>query len=227
MQLIRRGLGRLSRGLGLTAPAAQPTSREEPAGWYDQLYAGTAEYHKSYEQSFYYFLWSVIVDRIRLAKLRRILEIGCGPGQLAGYLLEQGVEKYTGLDFSPQAIAMARQSVPAGEFVVGDARSPEIHARTEHDAIICTEVLEHIEDDLVVVSRFLPGKRCFCSVPNFPYDSHVRHFRDSAEVVDRYGRFFTALDVCTFKSPREPADRFFLFDGIRNHETAIPERPRA
>jgi SAM-dependent methyltransferase len=219
MQLMKRVLHRLSRVTGLTAGPAPLTNREECAGWYDEMFARSCVYAKPYEQSHYYFLWSVIVDRLRRARLARILEIGCGPGQLAAYLLEQGVEQYTGLDFSRQAIEMARRNAPAGRFVVGDARLPEIHAQTEHDAVICTEVLEHVNEDLVVVSRFLPGKRCFCSVPNFPYESHVRHFRDPAEVEDRYGGFFTALDVMAFKSPLDPADRFFLFDGVRNNES--------
>ncbi len=218
MQLIKSNLRRLSRVLGMTAGPTTLTGREESAGWYDEMFARNAMYAKPYEQSHYYFLWSVIVDRIRRANLGRILEIGCGPGQLATYLLERGVQQFTGLDFSSQAIEMARRNAPAGRFVVGDARMPEIYVQTEHDAIICTEVLEHIDDDLVVVSRFLPGKRCFCSVPNFAYESHVRHFRDAAEVAERYGRFFSEFDVTTLKSPMDQADRFFLMDGVRNEE---------
>ena len=42
--------------------------------------------------------------------------------------------------------------------VVGDARDPQIHGEVEHEAIICTEVLEHIEDDLQVIGHFRPGK---------------------------------------------------------------------
>ena len=206
----------LARGVGLMAPAnGDAAGREEGAAFYDAMYAKTVDYHQPFEQSFYYFLWSVIVDRIRTAKIKRVLEIGCGPGQLAAYLHEHGIEKYTGLDFSPQAIDMAKKRTPTANFVVGDARDPAIHQTVEHDAIICTEVLEHIEDDLKVVAAFTPGKRCFCSVPNFPYESHVRHFVDAAEVAKRYGSFFVSLDVMTFRSPRDPNDRFFLMDGIR------------
>jgi 2-polyprenyl-3-methyl-5-hydroxy-6-metoxy-1,4-benzoquinol methylase len=218
LSFLRRAVCSVVRRAGLAgsdAPASV-SGVEEPAGFYDQLYAGSPEYRLPYERSFYYFLWSVIVDRLRQAKLRRILEIGCGPGQLAAYLLEQGAETYTGLDFSPNAIAMAQRNAPRGRFVVGDARSPKIHVETEHDVVICTEVLEHINDDLLVIAQFRPGKRCISSVPNFPYESHVRHFKDAGEVVARYGRFFTGLDVMTFRSPRDANDRFFLLDGIRN-----------
>jgi SAM-dependent methyltransferase len=213
--VIRRALGRLARQVGLRRAAAPP-AREEGAEFYDALYRATPEYHEPYQKSFYYFLWSVIVDRVRRAGIKRVLEIGCGPGQLAAYLFDSGVEQYVGLDFSPQAIEMARKNAPRGRFVVGDARDGAIHAQTEHDVVICTEVLEHIEDDLKVVSAFRPGKRCLCSVPNFPYESHVRHFKDAGEVLARYGAFFDRPDVMTFRSPRSAEDLFFLLDGVRS-----------
>ena len=216
MRNLKQAVKGLARRVGLKRDVGAPIGREEGSGFYDTMYAGTPDYHQRYEQSFYYFLWSVIVDRIRAAGIKRVLEIGCGPGQLAAYLLDQGIEGYVGLDFSPQAIEMARKHAPRGQFVVGDAREPAIHRTTEHGALICTEVLEHITDDLKVVAAFTAGKRCFCSVPNFPYESHVRHFTDAAEVAARYGRFFDQLSVTTFRSPRDPSDRFFLLDGVRN-----------
>jgi trans-aconitate methyltransferase len=148
-----------------------------------------------------------------------VVEIGCGPGQLASLLMEQGVEQYVGLDFSSKAITMAEASVPRGRFFVGDARTTAIYNDFEHDLVICTEVLEHIEDDLVVLSKFLPGKRCLCSVPSFPHETHVRRFRDAGEVKARYGDFFHDLQVLTLKSPNyspHSPDLFFLMDGVRN-----------
>jgi SAM-dependent methyltransferase len=214
---IRRTLGRLARKVGLRPESAPAAGREESAGFYDALYRSTPVYHEPYQKSFYYFLWSVIVDRIRRAGVKRVLEIGCGPGQLASYLLDGHVEQYVGLDFSPQAIEMARKNAPHGRFVVGDARDGAIHAEVEHDLVICTEVLEHIEDDLKVVAAFRAGKRCLCSVPSFPYESHVRHFKDAGEVVARYGAFFEGLDVMTFRSPCDAGDLFFLLDGVRTN----------
>jgi SAM-dependent methyltransferase len=217
MQLLRRTARYLARRVGLARPGSAPSGgREVDAAWYDSLYTATEDYHRPYQEVFYYFLWSVIVDRVRRAGSRRVLEIGCGPGQLAAYLLDQGVEEFVGLDFSPRAIDMARRNAPAGRFLVGDARSSGIYTESEYDLIICTEVLEHIEDDLAVVSKFRPGVRCLCSVPNFPYESHVRFFQDDNEVRARYGSFFHSLDVMTFPSPRAREDHFYLLDGVRN-----------
>src|SRR5947209_3200198 len=121
-----------------------PAGREVGSDWYDQAYRDVEEYRRPYTQSRYYFIWTVIVDRVRRGGARRVLEIGCGPGQLAAFLLDSGVDEYLGLDFSPTAIEMARANAPRGRFEVGDARSTDVHSEFEHDVVICTEVLEHI-----------------------------------------------------------------------------------
>ena len=141
--------------------------------------------------------------------------MGCGPGQLAEFLLSQGVEKYTGFDLSPHAVKLAQDRNPTGEFFVGSALDPLVYNRAESALVIRTEVLEHIEQDLQVVSYFPPGQRCICTVPNFPFESHVRFFRHAEEVRSRYGHLFHQLDVMTLRSPKSDADNFFIFDGER------------
>ncbi len=216
---FQRVLHRIRDRLGFGPKGMTARLSEETAGWYDKLYAGSESYRQPYYRSVYYFLWAVIADRLRTASIRRVLEIGCGPGQLAAMLLEQGVEEYVGLDFSPTAIAMARENAPGGRFYVGDARTTQLHSEVEHEVVICTEVLEHIEDDFSALSQFTPGKRCIFSVPNFAYPSHVRCFPNAEEVTGRYGPFFHELDVTIFKSPNSvPTETylFFLADGVRN-----------
>lgn len=62
----------------------------------------------------------------------------------------------------------ARRNAPAARFVVADARTIDLRDQFAHDAVICTETLERITDDLGSVVRLSPGKRCLCSVPNLP-----------------------------------------------------------
>ena len=198
------------------SPANSDEAGERDARFYDRLYAKSASYRGHYTKSHYYFLWAVIADRLRQANLRRVLEIGCGPGQLAAMLFDLNlVDAFTGLDFSPGAVALARGNAPRGCFEVDDARSTTLHERCEHDAIVCTEVLEHVEDDFEVLARFRPGKRCLCSVPSFPYESHVRHFPDEASVSARYASYFDGLQIAPYRSPTDPNDWFFLMDGAR------------
>src|SRR5262245_52013038 len=185
------------------------------AQWYDAAYSALDAYAVPFWQSHYYFLWCVLADRIRMAHARRIIDIGCGPGQFAACLFAlTSIESYTGLDFSAQAVSMARRACPQGHFVVGDATSTTIHDNTTHDLVTCMEVLEHVPEDYVVVERFRAGVRCLCTVPNFPYPSHVRHFNSATEVINRYGAFFDQLEV--WPLPRTDENVFFLMDGVRN-----------
>lgn len=211
-------LKHFGRGLlGRNSP--QVVGGEQPSSHYDGYYAKSAAYNAHYSKSVYYFLWSVIADRIEHSGITSVLEIGCGPGQLASMLLDRGLQSYTGMDFSPKAIEMARKNCPKGRFEVGDALATDLHRQVDHDLIICTEVLEHIENDLQVVSRFRPGVRCICTVPSFAHESHVRLFRDCEEVKSRYGPFFEHLEVSSWISPNYQPDLFFLMDGRRSFKT--------
>jgi 2-polyprenyl-3-methyl-5-hydroxy-6-metoxy-1,4-benzoquinol methylase len=186
---------------------------EHTADWYDRKFAETLTYHGPFQDSPYYFLWTVIADRLRGVK--RVLEIGCGTGQLAALLIEQGVESYVGIDFSPKAIELARQAAPAGRFAVDDARTSNIYDEP-HDALVCTEVLEHVPDDVSVVERFPPGTRCILSVPNHDSASHVRFFSDAEAVAERYGPYFESLDVLTLRTAgSREGHRIFLAEGER------------
>jgi SAM-dependent methyltransferase len=198
---------------------APPVKGVADAQWYDQNYRVSANYAAPYWESEYLFLWSVLADRLRSAKARHILDIGCGSGQFAScvYALTN-IESYTGLDFSAQAVAMAARACPQGRFVVGDATTTTIQQEVPHDILTCTEVLEHVPADHLIIERFKPGIRCICTVPNFPHETHVRHFTSADEVADRYNRFFDELDVWALR--RSPSQVFFVLDGTRNRHTS-------
>ena len=197
---------------------------ERPPAWYDEMFDARAAYHSAYQDSPYYFLWSVIVDRIRRDGLRSVLEIGCGTGQLAAYLLDQGVESYLGIDFSPRGIEYARLHAPGGRFVVEDALASNVYTEEEHDVLVCTEVLEHISEDLAVVARFRPRARCIFSVPSYDSAGHVRFFNEQTAVAERYGQYFADLDIVELRIPSTGAagvNTIFLADGERNDFAAL------
>lgn len=199
----------------LGKPTVAPPEGVADAGWYDAVYKASESYANPYWISEYYFLWCVLADRVRTAGARRVLDIGCGPGQFAACLFGlTAIESYAGLDFSAQAVAMAQKVCPRGRYVVGDATTTTIHTETPHDLLTCTEVLEHVPADHAVIDRFTTGTRCLCTVPSFPYISHVRHFTSEAQVTERYGRFFDQFDVWALRRSQEQV--FYLFDGVRN-----------
>lgn len=191
-------------------------SGEQSPGYYDEMYAGSSEYAKPYWQSRYYFLWTVICDRLKQAGNTRLLEIGCGSGQFSELLHQNGWTDYLGLDISSEAVRQAREKdLTPFRFEVADALATDHFDSYDYDSVVCTEVLEHIEQDLEVVSRIRSGTRCLCTVPNFPYTSHVRHFETAQQVHQRYARYFSTLDVWAIAGTHRPGVVYFLADGVR------------
>jgi SAM-dependent methyltransferase len=208
--LRNKVLRRLRRGL----PEAS-VQGEFDADFYNDAYENEQEYRKPYRTSRYYFVWTVIADRLRRAHSRGVLEIGCGSGQLAQLMRDQKVPNYLGFDFSSAAIALASANSEQ-TFVVADAKTTDLFTTHEYDTVVCTEVLEHVDFDLDILDRIPAGTRCICSVPSFPYISHVRHFETAEAVTERYESMFDGFDVLELPMPVEESLRYYLFEGIRN-----------
>ena len=76
-----------------------------------------------------------------------ILDLGCGNGYLANYLISQGYNAY-GTDASEKGIAIAQQANP-GRFFVQDLSTDKLPIELQNlnfDTIISTEVIEHLYD---------------------------------------------------------------------------------
>lgn len=196
-----------------------PEGSEQPAEWYDEAFSGSAhaEYSTHYSASLYYILWRSLVEQI--PRHARVLEIGCGPGQLAQFIADRCGCSYIGFDFSPAAIEMARQRNPSLTFHLANALDTELLKRDDYDFVICTEVMEHISADRQVLARIRPRVRCLVTVPSFPYVSHVRHFKSKGVVSARYGGLFTRHRIEQFRLVKGSDRCYFLLDGIRNAAT--------
>ncbi len=211
--ILLRALRAVAQRLGRKRRVPQPAG-EKSANWYDAHYADTPEYHIHYTQSSYYFLWAVLADRIIRSGVERILDLGCGPGQVASLLWDKGIKRYRGLDLSPKCIEMAKGRCPNFEFLVTDLGRPEAMEGFDYDCIVTLEFLEHVHFDLAVIERIRRGTKMFATVPNFPYVSHVRHFADVQEVETRYGRYFSEFSVDAYLENQE-GKSFFLMEGIK------------
>ena len=192
---------------------AEPT-REKPAEWYDSVYESSAEYNKHYTKSVYYFLWTVVVDRMMRCRVARVLDLGCGPGQFGAMLYDKGFRQYCGVDFSNKCIERAKQNCPAFEFIVANILETDVLESRDYDCLVALEFLEHVEADLAVLRRVKAGAKFFGAVPSFPSVSHVRTFSSAAEVESRYGALFSSLRVDTFQLDAKGA-RFYLLEGSR------------
>ncbi len=158
---------------------------EQPPEFYDHTFRA-AHWKQHYTDSHYYPLWTVIADRVRRHGTKRIVDIGCGPGQVACLMRDLKIDHYLGLDFSGERIAHAKQVCPEFEFVQADIFQTDVLETAAYDTVLVMEFLEHVEEDLAVLRRLRRDTYVLATVPNFPATGHVRYFHDADEVIARY-----------------------------------------
>jgi SAM-dependent methyltransferase len=203
----------LRRGTQAVDDTKSGLGQKDPE-WYDQSFDDNDHWKWHYTKSSYYFLWSVIADRLVRIQAKSILDVGCGSGQLAALLKDKGIERYCGIDFSPKRVAQAKRACPGFDFIQADAFRTDIFETYSYDALLATEFLEHVEGDVDIILKIRTGTRFIGTVPNFPFQSHVRHFRDTDDVATRYGPYFTDFRVDRFFS-NDKGKTFFLLEGIK------------
>ena len=92
-----------------------------------------------------------IVKEIPPVKNLRILDIGCGRGELALWCARNGAKEVIGIDYSKNAIILANQAkkhlkkdiTKKIKFKIGDGKKLEFKENS-FDAVLLTEVLEHL-----------------------------------------------------------------------------------
>lgn len=153
--------------------------------FYDQVYKEEKAVH--YKRCKHYPLWKQSITYLKeIDKLYfpKILEIGCGSGQFAHFLEDEGYEDYKGFDYSEEGINKALKTCKQ-EFYVGDATCLKNYVG-EFNTVLAIEVLEHFEDDLKILSYLKPGTNIIFSVPSFSCEGHYRHFGGTTEIANYY-----------------------------------------
>jgi SAM-dependent methyltransferase len=85
------------------------------------------------------------------ADLGSMLDIGTGTGLFAQAFAEKGIPA-TGLDANPELLALAREHVPSGTFVAGDAEKLPFTDRS-FDLVFLGHLLHESEDPLAVLKE--------------------------------------------------------------------------
>lgn len=220
IRLLPEPVERMLRKLAGRPEVAVDAGSEKSSEWYDRTFEEISDYSTHYTQSSYYVSWTVIIDRIRRAGSKSVLEVACGPGQLACALRDSGlIDRYHGFDFSGKRVQGARKACPDYRFDVADALMTNLFVSVDYDVVIATEFLEHIEEDLRVVARIRTGARFIGTVPNYPYESHVRHFNDSAAVAERYANYFDDYSIAPIIRD-ERGHILYIMEGIKRSNAA-------
>lgn len=98
---------------------------------------------------------------------RKILDVGCGTGVLAGILTDYGYD-VTGIDISDSAIEKCHEK--GINAYVQDLSEPFSFKEREFDCILMSEVLEHIVDPIQVLRKLRavlkPGGVMIITTPN-------------------------------------------------------------
>jgi trans-aconitate methyltransferase len=97
-------------------------------------------------QAAHSYVWQFGASLIELLQPRageRILDIGCGTGQLTAEIAQSGAE-VTGLDYSPDMLAQARKNYPQLKFVAGDAA--DFSFPEGFDAVFSNAALHWVRD---------------------------------------------------------------------------------
>jgi len=85
-------------------------------------------------------------DRLALQAGMSLLEVGCGTGQLTGWLLEQvRPGRVLAVDFSPKMLAHAVQKVRGADFRLADVCTDELGV-AEFDLALCFHSFPHFRD---------------------------------------------------------------------------------
>lgn len=118
-----------------------------------------------------------LVARVPLASPRRIVDLGCGPGNSTELLAQRWpLAEVTGIDSSPDMLAQARADYPAGRWIEADiaAWSPEV----PHDLIFSNAALQWVPDHARVFPALFdalpPGGVLAVQMPrNFAAPNHA------------------------------------------------------
>lgn len=150
---------------------------------YDSIYGSSQAYSCDAMETKYARVWANIPKLI--SNNKTIGEIGCGTGQLAKYLMYRGYNYLFGMDFSPMGILKARNLNPGYEdkFFVADIYKM---ISIPSDIVLCTEVLEHLENDKHIIDILQTGQEFIFTVPNYMGGSHVRCFKNHKQIRERY-----------------------------------------
>ena len=163
---------------------------------FDRLSVDISHWRRRYR---YYHNEQANYLRYLVPEGKRVLEIGCGNGDLLHALKPSyGV----GVDLSPEMVKIAQNTYPHFQFHVGDTDHPDRIPRETFDYVILSDLVGYLED----IQSCLEGLHCFCG----PHTRVVISFYNFL-----WEPMLNAAEFLHLKSPT-PLHSWLTLDDMRN-----------
>ncbi len=163
---------------------------------YDEHFRGVVGTEKSFSRPFNYESIISFLPSSEEMGDEYIVDIGCGFGRMAKFMKDAGYKNYLGLDFSTFGIEYATKEYPEYDFKVMDLKDPEQRKIfKDYKFFVSNETLEHISDEAEVI-KDIPVGSSFCfTVPDYPSTWHLRYFKNTDEIAERYKDYIEVIDT--------------------------------
>lgn len=122
---------------------------------------------------------NVLINTIKELKPNSILDVGAGEGFVLEKLRKNKIgKKLEGIEYMDEAIDLGKKTNPLVKIKKGDIYKLP-YKDNEFDLIICTEVMEHLEDPKMALAELkrVAKKHLILSVPNEPLFTIQRFLR--------------------------------------------------
>lgn len=136
------------------------------------------EYDKSYDGMFVKCMYNEILDRVIKLNPKKILDLGCGNGNILKLLSQKTDAELCGLDLSEKMICQAEKRLAGkAEFTIGDAENLP-YKTNEFDVVICNASFHHYTNPVKVlkeVKRILKSHGVLIlGDPTSPFDWYLK-----------------------------------------------------
>jgi SAM-dependent methyltransferase len=147
-----------------------------------------------------------ILQQLKTETFDSLIDVGCGDGRLVGELNIEFPEKnIVGIDYSQQAINLARIMIPNGTFYDIDITNSSLNK--QFDGGILMEVFEHIPpknaDKFLegIASHLKQGAFLYVTVPHINKQVEYKHYRHFSvmTITDCLNDYFEVTNVVPFE----------------------------